>query len=123
MPDSKKGDPINGAQRRICHQSYKAPGQKRKIEYCAQLGQSAGSNEILKTVRDSPELCSRLENLLQAEKENEMRINGHHRSRDKVLNSILELAKSYPPRKSKAAADLAFLRMTPEKLLKRIEGR
>lgn len=49
-----------------------------------------------------------------------MRIDSPHRSRDELF---IELAKSDHLWKSKASVDLAFLRLTPEKLLKRIEGR
>lgn len=82
----------------------------------------ASSNTILKPICDSPQLLSRLESLSEAEKECEMKIKRTYRSRDEVLNYVIKLAKSDPRWESKAAVDLAFLKISPDEIRKRIEG-
>ena len=79
----------------------------------------AKSNDILKPICDSPKLLSKLENLSTAEKESE---NSVRRSRDEVLNAVIRLAKSDSLWESKAAVDLAFLKLSPQKIREMIEG-
>jgi ATP-dependent Clp protease ATP-binding subunit ClpA len=78
----------------------------------------ANSNDILKPICDSPQLLSKLENLSKVEKESE---NSIRRSRDEVLKTVIKLAKSDLLWESKAAADLAFLKISPQKIREMIE--